>query len=210
MVDELISLFKKNDLERKIFIVYILTAIGPAAIYFLLSFWIDKWWLFLMYLIILFLFEFISIYNHVLCTLKDINKNSKYYYWSFINNISEYGKCEKDSGKKIIEEYLKNNKLHNKQIILFLIEAIKSKKRPVFQRDWLSLLVTSILAVVVAITDNGENYAISLELFLYLFAIFFLSYLIYRFIKWIYESIIDVDALDKIESILSDIYLSMK
>lgn len=210
MVDELISLFKKNDLERKMFIVYILTAIGPVVIYFLLSFWIDKWWSFLMYLIILFLFEFISIYDHVLRTLKDINKNSKYYYWSFINNISEYGKCEKDSGKKIIEEYLKNNKIHNKQKILFLIEAIKSKKRPVFQRDWLSLLVTSILAVVVAITDSGENYAVSLELFLYLFAIFFLSYLIYRFIKWIYESIIDVDGLDKIESILSDIYLSMK
>lgn len=210
MVDELISLFKKNDLERKMFIVYILTAIGPAAIYFLLSFWIDKWWVFLMYLIVLFLFEFVSIYNHVLRTLKGINKNSKYYYWSFINNISEYGKCEKDSGKKIIEEYLKNNKIHNKQKILFLIEEIRCKKKPIFQRDWLNFFVTSILTIMVGVMEEQKIDVASLEFFLTLFAIFLGCYLISKFIKWFYGKLIDVDALDRIELILSDIYLTMK
>lgn len=210
MVDQLINIYKKNNLERKMFFVYLKKAIIPIIIYFILSFYFDLWVVLLIYFVCLLLVELIGIYDFMFKEIKTNYTKENLNYKNFIDNICKYADHEMNSGLINIKAFLKSKKIYNKSKILFLINSVRSRKRNKFQRDWFSLFVNASLVIIVGVIGKDNINFDLLNVIIYFIVLVTILYVAYKLIIWFYEKLIDVDSLDKIDNILSDIYLNLK
>lgn len=210
MVDQLINIYKQNNLERKMFLVYLKNAAIPIILYFILSFYFDLWIVLLIYFIFLLLIELIGIYNFMFKEIKTNYPKENLNYKNFIGNICKYADHEMNSGLINIKAFLKSKKIYNKSKILFLINSVRSRKRNKFQRDWFSLFVNASLVIIVGVIGKDNINFDLLNVIIYFIVLVTILYVAYKLIIWFYEKLIDVDSLDKIDNILSDIYLNLK
>lgn len=208
MINKMVSDFNKVNEDRKLFIFY--TCIALPILFIAQAI---KFPLFLNYGLALIIIGFIM-YIHV-CKRIKVKFFSKQIFMAF-TNIFNYIEYKDSFHKKYVINYLKKRECYTKTKILFIINYLQSRKEPKLKRDWLTLVLTIVLTILIASFNNGKvDYEIFKTIFAQYVSVIIILVILYfsilYSIKWIYNGAFsNKSSTEFLESILTDLYLEMK
>lgn len=208
MINKMVNDFNKVNEDRKMFTFYTCVAL-PILLFVPMI----KLPLFLNYGLALIIIGIIM-YIHV-CEKITVKFFSKKIFQVF-TNIFNYIDYKDLFHKKYMIEYLKERECYTKTKILFIINYLQARKEPKLKRDWLTLVLTIVLTILIASFNDGKvNYEIFKNIFAqYVLVIVILAVLYFSVlysIKWLYNgSFSNKSSAEYVESILTDLYLEMK
>lgn len=204
MIKKLIIEFDKNNENKKIVKFYIkfgIPILAVSQIFFPTGISIS------IFIIIIAVLLYFYMY---LKTQEKISKKILYVK----KNVVEYIKYNANTNRTWVINFLKYNKIYNKESIRFIIDTLKSQKKIKIKRDWISLIISISLAFMTSsIKDGYIDFNNLFRLISQTIPYIITTIVIFITIKsliWIIKSTIQVEAcIEQLEEILTDIYLKL-